>query len=173
MTRLLFFSDVHGSPGALRRLENHMNQLSPDRLILLGDALYHGPRNPLPSDYNPKEVASILNGWKTRILAIRGNCDSEVDQMMLDFPILGDYSMLLADGMTFFLTHGHHFSPDNPPPLNESDSVLAYGHTHIPKNERCGGLRIFNPGSVTSPKENNPPTFGWYDSGEGLRILDL
>jgi putative phosphoesterase len=170
--RLLFISDIHGSPDSLGRLSRHMEAWPPDQLVILGDVLYHGPRNALRPDYSPREVCDWLNRHKRRIVAVRGNCDSEVDQAMLDFPLLADYSNLLVDGHRFFLTHGHHYHPGHPPPLGSGD-VLAYGHTHIPQlavlDER---LVAFNPGSLSLPKAAMPPSFGKYDQGV-LQVVNL
>lgn len=167
--KLLFFSDVHGVPEALEKLLAHGETLQPDLLILLGDALYHGPRNGVPLDYDTKRTAELLNRNSSRIVAVRGNCDAEVDQMMLDFPIMADYSQVVTENTRFFLTHGHHWNADHRPPL-PAGSILAHGHTHLPvlyslENQ----ITIFNPGSISLPKGGNPPTFGWFD-GENLSI---
>ncbi len=170
--KLLFFSDVHGSPDSLALLEKQIELFQPERLILLGDALYHGPRNALPGDYSTSAVAAWLNRYKSRITAVRGNCDSEVDQMMLQYPMMGEYAFLLIDKLTFFLTHGHHWNPDQLPPLT-AGSVFCYGHTHIPdlrRNEE--GIILFNPGSVTIPKGGFPASFAVFDNGQ-FRILNL
>ncbi|NMA45966.1 MAG: phosphodiesterase [Lentisphaerae bacterium] len=133
--RILFMSDVHGSTERLEQLWEHAEQLQPDYVVLLGDALYHGPRNPLKPDYSPPAAVELLNAWQERMIAIRGNCDCEVDQMLLNFPMMGDYAHLLVDGQRFFLTHGHLWQPDAPPPLS-ADTIFAYGHTHLPHLER-------------------------------------
>lgn len=170
--KILFFSDVHGSPESLKRLWKRKETLSPDQLVLLGDALYHGPRNPLRPDYAPPEVVPLLNSEKERIIAVRGNCDSEVDQMLLEFPIMADYSTLYAEGWKFFLTHGHLWNPASPPPAAPG-TVLAYGHTHLPQLETLeNGLIAFNPGSISLPKGGNPASFGWFEDGT-LRVLEL
>lgn len=170
--KILFFSDVHGSPESLSLVENQMDRLKPELLVLLGDVLYHGPRNILRKDYAPQKVVSMLNLWKEHLIAVRGNCDCEVDQMLLEFPIMADYSTLFADGHRFFLTHGHHWNPEKLPPV-PSGTVLAFGHTHLPVLEKLeGGIVAFNPGSISLPKGGNPPSFGWYDSGR-LSVLNL
>ncbi|MBQ7189433.1 MAG: phosphodiesterase [Kiritimatiellae bacterium] len=161
--RLLFFSDVHGVPARLKQLWEQADALRPDRLILLGDALYHGPRNGVPFQYDTAATADLLNARKESILAVRGNCDAEVDQMMLEFPILSDSAGLYADGIYLFLTHGHLFYENHLPPLHPGD-VLVHGHTHIPTLKQLpGGITVFNPGSISLPKGGNPPTFGIYE----------
>ncbi|MGN1365482.1 phosphodiesterase [Victivallis vadensis] len=163
--KLLFFSDVHGSPESLELLERHIDSRSPDLLVLLGDALYHGPRNPLRPDYAPPQVVEQLNRRKEQIVAVRGNCDSEVDQMLLEFPLMSDYSTLLVDGHRFFLTHGHLWNPGQLPPI-PAGAVFTYGHTHLPQLERLENGRIaFNPGSISLPKGGNPASFGFYEDG--------
>ena len=170
--KILFFSDVHGSPESLERLLAWADRWNPELFVLLGDVLYHGPRNPLKPDYAPQRVAGLLNPLREKIVAVRGNCDSEVDQMMLEFPLMADYSTLLAEGRKFFLTHGHHWNPASPPPVG-TGSVLAFGHTHIPCLEMCAdGLIAFNPGSISLPKGGNPASFGWFEDGI-LRVLEL
>jgi len=170
--KILFFSDVHGSPESMKRLLDRIGRFAPDHLVLLGDVLYHGPRNPLRPDYAPPAVVEQLNSLKRRITAVRGNCDSEVDQALLEFPIMAEYAALLAGGRRFFLTHGHHWNPGNPPPLETGD-VLAYGHTHIPRLERLeSGITAFNPGSISLPKGGFGPTYGEYEDGT-LRICGL
>ena len=170
--KILFFSDVHGSPDALALLENRMERLKPELLVLLGDVLYHGPRNRLREDYAPQKVVSLLNPLKNELIAVRGNCDCEVDQMLLEFPIMAEYSTLFADGRRFFLTHGHHWNPEKLPPV-PSGTVLAFGHTHLPLLEKLAeGIVAFNPGSISLPKGGNPPSFGFYDNGR-LSIFNL
>ena len=175
--KILFASDIHGSPEALLKLEGHLDKLQPEHIVLLGDLLYHGPRNPLKSDYAPPSVADILNRHARRIIAVRGNCDAEVDQLMLSFPIMAEYSTLLVDGLKFFLSHGHHWNPDRLPPLGTAD-VLAFGHTHIPMLKRleCGIVAI-NPGSISLPKGGYPPSFAIYQDMKAsilnLETLDI
>ena len=170
--KVLFFSDVHGSPESLRLLLRRAEERNPDVFVLLGDALYHGPRNPLRADYAPQETARLLNSIRDRILAVRGNCDAEMDQLLLEFPVMSDCSMLFADGRRFFLTHGHLWSPEKLPPV-AADSIFAYGHIHLPVLERLpSGVTAFNPGSISLPKGGNPASFGFF-SGDMLQILNL
>ena len=170
--KILFASDIHGVPSTLEALLRQAEALSPDRIVLLGDLLYHGPRNGVPDFYDPPKVAAILNSRKDDIVAVRGNCDTEVDQMMLEFPMLGDYAELDADGTRFFLTHGHRWNEYNLPPLG-TGSVIAHGHTHIPMlRELPSGITIFNPGSISLPKGPEGRTFGFWD-GAKLSIHKL
>ena len=135
----------------LERIEAEM----PERVLLLGDLLYHGPRNDLPEGYAPKAVIPMLNGIRERVLAVRGNCDTEVDQMVLEFPIVESAQVLLGSRV-LVLTHGHRFHLQNPPPLCPGD-FLVYGHTHVPAWDSFGtGNRVLNPGSVSIPKEGSP-----------------
>ncbi len=161
--RVLFISDIHGVPSTLEAALSAGDALGFDKIALLGDLLYHGPRNGVPNFYDPVKVAALLNARKDRIVAVRGNCDAEVDQMMLDFPITADYQVLEAGEETFFLTHGHLFNEFRLPPLGMG-TVLAYGHTHVPelKTLDCG-LKIFNPGSVSLPKGGSSRSFGYFD----------
>ena len=129
-----------------------------ERLVLLGDLLYHGPRNDLPREYAPKEVIALLNEHKNKIYAVRGNCEAEVDQMVLEFPVMADYCILSVDGRTFYATHGHIYNQDNLPPLREGD-ILIHGHTHVLKAQQMDGYILLNPGSVSIPKEGNPATY--------------
>ena len=124
-----------------------------DKMLLLGDILYHGPRNDLPREYAPKEVIAMLNEIKDKLFCVRGNCDTEVDQMVLDFPVLADYCILFVNGHTIFVTHGHLYSESNPPKLQKGD-VLLTGHTHVPKLVDHSWYYV-NPGSVSIPKENS------------------
>ncbi len=165
--RLLFVSDVHGVPSTLEATLEAGERLGYDRIVLLGDLLYHGPRNGVPNFYDPVRVAAVLNGLKDRVLAVRGNCDAEVDQMMLQFPILSDYALVDAGSETFFCTHGHRWNESSLPPLGIG-TVLAHGHTHVPvlKTLPCG-MKIFNPGSVSLPKGGSARMFGYFD-GETL-----
>ena len=166
--KILFLSDIHGVPLALEAALEAGAALGYDRIVLLGDLLYHGPRNGVPNLYDPVRVAKTLNGLKDKIVAIRGNCDAEVDQMMFEFPMMADYALLEAGRETFFLTHGHRFNERNIPPLGLC-TVLAHGHTHIPELRKLDcGLTIFNPGSVSLPKGGTSRSFGYYD-GESLR----
>ena len=169
--KLVLFSDIHGVPRTLRRLFEHADALGADRLVLLGDALYHGPRNGIPDEYDAPEVARLLNSRKLSLIAVRGNCDSEVDQQLLEFPIMADYAEILAGNRRFFLTHGHRYNADNVPPVPD-DTVLAHGHTHIPVITRVCGVTVFNPGSISLPKGGFPRSFGFFD-GEKLSVRRL
>ncbi len=162
--KLMIASDIHGSAYYCRALLNALEKEAPESLILLGDLLYHGPRNDLPTDYTPKEVISMLNGISAKLLCVRGNCDTEVDQMVLDFPILADYAVLYDNGRKFYLTHGHHFSENHPPKLQKGD-ILFNGHTHVPACRDKGDFLYVNPGSVSIPKENSVHGYMTYDNG--------
>ena len=161
--KILFLSDIHGVPSTLEQALATAAPLGYDRIVLLGDLLYHGPRNGVPSFYDPEKVAAILNGLKDKIVAVRGNCDAEVDQLMFEFPMMSDYSILDAGTETFFLTHGHLWTERILPPIGIG-TVLAHGHTHVPelKKLECG-LTIFNPGSVSLPKGGSARSFGYFD----------
>ena len=152
--KLVIASDIHGSAYWCERLMELVKREEPNKLILLGDLLYHGPRNDLPRDYAPKRVIAMLSQWKDRILAVRGNCEAEVDQMVLNFPCMADYSLLWDQGRSFYLTHGHLWSPNDLPPL-EQGSVFLFGHTHVKLDETHAGVRCLNPGSVSIPKDGS------------------
>lgn len=150
--KLMIASDIHGSARFCRELLERFDREGADRLLLLGDILYHGPRNDLPEAYAPKEVLAMLNGRKDRIFCVRGNCDTEVDQMVLEFPILADYCIVTAGDRLIYATHGHNYNLKRLPPLQPGD-ILLHGHTHIPAWEAFGeGNRYWNPGSVSIPK---------------------
>ncbi len=161
--KLMFASDIHGSAYYAKRLREIYKKENPDKLILLGDLLYHGPRNELPREYSPKEVISVLNSMSDSILAVRGNCDSEVDQMVLNFPIMADYAVLYIDGHMCYLTHGHKINTDSLIPLSCGD-ILIHGHTHIQAMQKQGHITYINPGSVSIPKEGNLPSFMLYEN---------
>ncbi len=152
--KLLIASDIHGSAYYCGKLMGVLEQEKPDKLLLLGDLLYHGPRNDLPRDYAPKQVIPMLSKYKDIIIAVRGNCEAEVDQMVLPFPCLADCAQLVCDGVTIYLTHGHHHGPENLPPL-PSGSILLSGHTHVKMDEIRNGIRCVNPGSVSIPKDGS------------------
>lgn len=152
--KLIIASDIHGSAYWCRKLMELAQQEQPDRLILLGDLLYHGPRNDLPREYAPKQVISMLSQWADKILAVRGNCEAEVDQMVLPFPCMADYAQLCCDGLQLYLTHGHLWDPRNLPPLS-SGTVFLSGHTHVKLDEMVGDVRCLNPGSVSIPKDGS------------------
>lgn len=147
-------SDIHGSEYYCKEMLNAFDQEQADRLLLLGDILYHGPRNDLPRDYAPKKVISLLNERKQSILCVRGNCDTEVDQMVLEFPILADYAVLDLGNRLLYATHGHIYGEQNPPLLQKGD-ILLCGHTHVPKCVEHEEFVYMNPGSVSIPKENS------------------
>ncbi len=156
----LIASDIHGSAFYCRKLMEAIKTHTPERVILLGDLLYHGPRNPLPEGYAPMEVAAMLN--ELRPFCVRGNCDAEVDQMVLTFPIMAEYALLPLGDKTVFLTHGHKNGPDDLPPLKQGD-ILISGHTHVPMDKVINGIRCLNPGSTSLPKE---------ESAHGYMLLD-
>lgn len=161
--KILFLSDIHGVSSALERALEKGSELGFDRLVLLGDLMYHGPRNGVPDLYDPVKVAEILNSLSEQTIAVRGNCDAEVDQMLLKFPIMSDYSILDADGEKMFLTHGHIYNENRLPPMG-AGTVLVHGHTHIAENRMLDcGMRIFNPGSVSLPKGGQERQFGYWD----------
>ena len=177
----LIASDIHGSAYWCRRLLEKYAEEKADRLILLGDVLYHGPRNDLPDEYAPKKVIEMLNGMSDSILCVRGNCDTEVDQMVLNFPVLADYALLELGERMIYMTHGHVYNENNLPPLREGD-ILLHGHTHVSKCVDHGNYVYMNPGSVSIPKENTPHgymtlengTFLWKSlDGEKIRAYTL
>ena len=177
--KLMIASDLHGSAYFCQRMLAAFAAERADRLLLLGDLLYHGPRNELPHDYAPKQVIAMLNGVRAKLLCVRGNCDAEVDQMVLDFPVMADYATLFDEtGRELFLTHGHvfgagmHNSVDHAPALPEG-SALVYGHTHIKVNEESAahpGLWLFNPGSVSIPKDGTH-SYGIYEGGAFRHVI--
>lgn len=157
--KYMFASDIHGSAYYCRKMLEAYREEKAERLVLLGDLLYHGPRNDLPKEYAPKEVIAMLNGMKNEIYAVRGNCEAEVDQMVLEFPVMADYCILALGDRTFYATHGHVYNTDNLPPMREGD-ILIHGHTHVLKAEHMNSYIWLNPGSVSLPKEGNPHTYG-------------
>lgn len=177
--KYMFASDIHGSAYYCRKMFEAYTKEKADRLVLLGDLLYHGPRNDLPKDYAPKEVITMLNAHKNEIYAVRGNCEAEVDQMVLQFPVMADYCILELDGLTIYATHGHIYHQDHLPPLKEGD-ILIHGHTHVLRTQKMGDYYLLNPGSVSIPKEGNPPTYAILENGfftirdfEGNTIKEL
>lgn len=160
--KLFIASDIHGSAYYCRLMLERYKAENADRLLLLGDILYHGPRNDLPKEYAPKQVIAMLNEIKNEILCVRGNCDAEVDQMVLQFPIMADYAVLEIDGRTIYATHGHIYNESNLPPLRKGD-ILLHGHTHVPKCAIHEDYICVNPGSVSLPKE---------DTHHGYMILE-
>ncbi|MBC8536068.1 phosphodiesterase [Feifania hominis] len=171
--KLMIASDLHGSYYYAQRMRECYSREGAQRLLLLGDLLYHGPRNDLPRDYAPKQVIALLNEMKHELFCVRGNCDAEVDQMVLEFPILADYMLLFLGGRTVFVTHGHVHNEDALPPLQPGD-VLLHGHTHLPEMRRVdGGVWYLNPGSLAIPKGGNPPSYmTWEDGLWQIKALD-
>lgn len=170
--KLMIASDLHGDAECTATLLRRFDESDAERLVLLGDLLYHGPRNDLPAGYAPKQVISLLNEVRDRLICVRGNCDTEVDQMVLKFPILSDTACLFADGHAYIAAHGHH----DVPPLRKGDILLG-GHTHVPVFEMRRGkdgtpyLHI-NPGSVSLPKEGSPHSYVIIDS-DSVGFYDL
>lgn len=164
MAKLLIASDLHGSAYYTGLLMDRIAEEKADRILLLGDLLYHGPRNDLPREYAPKEVITMLNSLKNEVLAIRGNCDTEVDQMVLDFPIMADYAVLFVDGLTIYASHGHHFNEKTPPPLKKGD-ILLCGHTHVPVCRAHEDFIFMNPGSVSIPKDGSCHSYMVLENG--------
>ena len=162
--KLMFASDIHGAADCCEKMLKRFDEERAEKLFLLGDILYHGPRNDLPADYAPKKVISMLNERKNQLLCVRGNCDTEVDQMVLEFPIMAEYALLYLDGRTVFLTHGHKFNTDNPPLLNDGD-ILLHGHTHVQMIDESRGYTYMNPGSVSLPKNGMPKSYMIYEDG--------
>lgn len=165
--KFLIASDIHGSAYFCDLLMRAIETEKADKVLLLGDSLYHGPRNKLPRDYSAEKVFSMLNNISEKLLYVRGNCDSEVDQMVLNFPILADYCVIPLEKSVIYATHGHIYNPKNLPPLNKGD-ILLNGHTHIPKCEVLGGYIYMNCGSVSIPKENSPHSYMTLENGEFL-----
>lgn len=156
--KVFFMSDIHGSFYYLEKAISRFKAEKANYIVILGDELYHGARNDLPEGYNPKKVTKLLNEYSDKIIAVRGNCDSEVDEMVFDFPIMSTYSTILYNNKRLFLTHGHIYGEENMPKLSKGD-VLLYGHTHIPVVKEKDGIFIINPGSISIPKENNPHSY--------------
>ena len=161
--KLVIASDIHGSAFWCGKLMELIEEVNPDKVILLGDLLYHGPRNDLPRDYAPTQVIPMLSRMAEKILAVRGNCEAEVDQMVLPFPCMADYALLSCDGLELYLTHGHLWNPDKLPPLKKG-TVFLSGHSHMKINEDLDGIRCINPGSVSIPKDGTHSCIV-YDNG--------
>ncbi|MBR1797306.1 MAG: phosphodiesterase [Clostridiales bacterium] len=159
-------SDIHGDSYWAKRAIEAFREEGADRIVLLGDILYHGPRNDLPEHYAPKEVIEILNEYADRILAVRGNCEAEVDQMVLKFPVMADYMYLVSGESTFFITHGHLYSPEKLPPVLTPGSVFISGHTHVTRDYVKDGIRFMNPGSPSIPKEGSRPSYIIIEDGK-------
>lgn len=165
--KIMIASDIHGSAYYCKKLLEAYEREGAEKLLLLGDILYHGPRNDLPEGYAPKEVIAMLNPLKDKFLCVRGNCDTEVDQMVLSFPVLADYAVLWLDGKAVYATHGHNYNEEKLPPLADGD-ILLNGHTHVPKCTDHGNYTYMNPGSVSIPKENSPHSYMIYENGKFL-----
>ena len=165
--KLLIASDIHGDAKCCRAMLDAAEREKAEKILILGDILYHGPRNDLPEGYAPKEVIDMLNGISDKLLCVRGNCDTEVDQMVLSFPVLSDTAFVFDGevGLTLFMSHGHKYSPDNLPPIS-GDTVFLYGHTHLLGKTEKDGVICINPGSVSLPKGGNPKTYATYENRE-------
>ena len=166
--KILIASDIHGSALYCEKLLGATERENADKILLLGDLLYHGPRNDLPDGYAPKKVIEMLSSLTDKITCVRGNCEAEVDQMVLPFPVMADYCILdseEAKGHRIFATHGHHFNPETPPKLRAGD-ILLNGHTHVPACQDCGDFLYINPGSVSIPKEGSAHSYMTLDGGK-------
>lgn len=162
--KYLIVSDIHGSLPALKKVLTFYENNRCDMLCLLGDILNYGPRNTIPEGIDPQGIAKRLNDMAENIVAVRGNCESEVDQMLLDFPVMSDYMMIIDSGKRLFLTHGHIYNEEKQPKVKTD--FFFYGHTHLWKLEKEGNKIICNTGSVTFPKGGNVPTFAVYENGQ-------
>ena len=160
--KLLIASDIHGSTEHCEQLFSAWEREKPDKILLLGDCLYHGPRNHLPEDYDTKRTMEVLNSLKSHIISVRGNCDSEVDQMVLEFPLMNTYEMIETDGLVLFATHGHVYNPSSPPPFVAFD-VMLNGHTHISALQNLEEFYYANPGSVSIPKGGTQNSYMTYE----------
>lgn len=165
--KLMIISDIHGDYECLKRVLDFYEEWHCEQLLILGDILYHGPRNDLPAGYAPKKCIPLLNSYADQIVAVRGNCDAEVDQMVLDFPMQADYCLYHIDGHTFFMTHGHLYDDEHMPPLKAGD-VYLYGHFHVPVFEKVKGYYKVNPNSISLPKKGEKG-FLIYENGEFIR----
>ncbi len=157
--KLMVASDLHGSVYWTRKVIERFKEEQADYLVLLGDLLYHGPRNPLPKEYNPQEVIQLLNSIKHHIIAVRGNCDSEVDQMVLEFPMTADYQLIPMGNRKLMATHGHLYEDEQILRFLQKGDVMIFGHIHIPVLREKEGIYYLNPGSATLPKEDHPQTY--------------
>ena len=179
--KLMIASDLHGSAYYCRALLDAFAREGAEQLVLLGDLLYHGPRNPLPKDYDTMAVTAMLNSMADKLLCVRGNCDAEVDQMVLQFPMMAADCCISVDGRRIRATHGHANGPENPPPMQNGD-ILLCGHFHLPINRSCGTYSYWNPGSLSLPKDSTPHSYmmlvdgvpSWHDveTGEEFKPLD-
>lgn len=162
--RWMIASDIHGSAYYCRLMLDRYKAENADRLLLLGDLLYHGPRNDLPKEYDPKTVIALLNKHASEILCVRGNCEAEVDQMVLQFPVMAEYALLSYNKKLIYITHGHHVNEINPPLLKAGD-ILLHGHTHVPACRECGSYLYLNPGSISIPKEESCHSYMLFEEG--------
>ncbi len=169
--KLFFISDIHGSALDLEQALAIFEVEQADYLVILGDVLYHGPRNPIVTGYSGATCSEMLNQYKDKIIAVRGNCDSEVDQMLLEFPITATLNNILTDDRRFFLSHGHIYNPCSLPEMSKND-VFCFGHVHLPIAEKQGDVYIFNPGSISLPKQNNPKSYGLFSENK-LEVRSL
>ena len=159
--KLFIASDIHGSAHFAELMLSEFDKSGADRLVLLGDILYHGPRNDLPADYSPKRVAEMLNKYADRIISVRGNCEAEVDSLMLDFTVTSDYGVIFDGIGSLYLSHGHRTVPKMP-----YGSFYITGHTHIPHDYTENGVRYLNPGSVSIPKNDSPHSVIIYEDSD-------
>ena len=167
----LIVSDVHGSAYYCRKAVECFEREGAQRMLLLGDVLYHGPRNDLPQEYSPRDAAALLNAVNCGVTGVRGNCDAEIDQLMLNFPMMAEYALLCEGGRTVFATHGHVYGPDCPPPLRRGD-ILLFGHTHVPTHFERDGIYYVNPGSAAIPKAGSRRSCMTLE-GDIFRWIDL
>ena len=181
--KLLIASDIHGDAVCCRAMLDAFKRENAEKILILGDILYHGPRNDLPEGYAPKKVIEMLNAVADKLICVRGNCEAEVDQMVLSFPVMSTTACVLdaENNRSIYMSHGHVYSPDNLPPMPEG-SIFLSGHTHVLMAENKGDILCVNPGSVSLPKNNNPKTYAIYDgksidiktlSGETVKKTDL
>lgn len=168
--KYFILSDIHGSKTRLEKALNLYEEMKCDMLIILGDILNYGPRNMIPEGIDAKGIVELLNQKADNIIAVRGNCDSEVDQMLLNFPIMQTYMLLVDNGRKILLTHGHIYNKEEMP--QGKFDAFFYGHTHIWELERTEKAVVCNTGSITFPKEKNMPTFATYEN-ETITIYNL
>ncbi len=169
--KIMVFSDIHGSLYYTKKVVERIQKEAPDHIMILGDVLYHGPRNPLPKEYDPLEVVKQLNPYIDKTIGVRGNCDAEIDVQLLGYGGNQDMRLVTFNNRSFFMTHGHIYHPDDHPVLDQG-TVFVYGHTHLYQAEIKDGIYYFNPGSVSIPKGGNPPSYGVIDDDD-LVVKDL